>query len=134
MLTVEPTDAVLRSDCDEQLLITVAFTSKVKLHSIVMASGAANEPSHVKIFVNMPSLSFDDAEDAEPVQELDLDAKAVAAGDAIPLEFVRFQNVRSLTLFIDANAADDDVTELSHLGFIGSSTDGMDMSELKAVG
>ena len=134
VLTEIPTETFLASDCDEQLLITISFTGPVRLHSLVLQSALPNAPSHVSLFVNMPSLDFDDAENSIPVQELDLDAKAVAEGDRINLEFVKFQNVHSITLFVDANANDDDVTALQYLAFYGSAKKGTDMSQLEKTG
>ena len=49
-------------------------------------------------------LDFDDAENAPATQELELDAKQLDV--AIPLRFVKFQNVQNLTIFIKDNLGD----------------------------
>ena len=42
-----------------------------------------------------------------------------AAPQALPLKFVKFQNVRSLTVFIENNQDDEDTTKLSKLVLMG---------------
>ncbi|MGH0146514.1 UNVERIFIED_CONTAM: hypothetical protein FKN15_034026 [Acipenser sinensis] len=89
----------LESDCDEQLLITMAFNQPVKLFSMKLhAIDAAQAPKYVKIFINLPrSMDFDDAERSEPTQALDLTEDDVKEDSLIPLRYVKFQNVNSVT-------------------------------------
>lgn len=60
---------VIRSDTDEQLIITVPFSSQVKLRGIRITA-AENEgtsgPKEVRVYVNQPNLGFDDADSVKP--------------------------------------------------------------------
>ena len=87
----------LRSDCDEQLLISLPFTSAVKLHSLSILGGGETAPKTVKLFINNDSLAFDDVEDKKPHHEFELTAKDVGGG-TINLPFVEFQFVTNLTV------------------------------------
>ena len=52
----------LQSDCDEQLLLHLAFNQTVKLSSIqfnTLCDGSA--PSVIKIYINKAHMGFDDA-------------------------------------------------------------------------
>jgi hypothetical protein len=57
-------------------------------------------PARVKIFQNQVSFDFSNAENTPPVQELVLTAEDVkqGAGKLIPLRYVKFQNVNSITV------------------------------------
>lgn len=86
----------LESDCDEQLIINLAFTQPVKLHSIKLCAPESNGPKTIKLFINQPrTLDFDQASSNEPVQLLTV-AKEDLEGNPIPLRFVKFQNVQNL--------------------------------------
>lgn len=69
-------------------------------------------PSVVKLFPNMPSPGFSDAEENEPAQTLLLDPGQPLSPDVkIPLKLVKFQNVNSLTIYVEDNGGAD-ITEL----------------------
>jgi len=122
----------LSSDCDEQLLITVAFTTAVKLHSIIV-EGPESAPSELRLFVNQVSMSFDDAEQNEPMQTLALDQASVA-GKPTLVKYVKFQNVSTMSIFVPENLAGSEVTVLHRLRFIGQPIDTTNMSDLKKMG
>jgi len=123
--------AALRSDCDEQLLVTVELAQPAKVHSIrVTAPSKASAPSQIKLFLNKTALSFDDVEDLKPAQVVSV----TGPEQTIPLQFVKFQNVCSLTFFIEGNQGDEDVTCLSRLELIGTPLSTTNMSELKKGG
>ncbi|ESN92629.1 hypothetical protein HELRODRAFT_185138 [Helobdella robusta] len=127
-------DRYLESDCDEQLLISVAFNQTVKIHSLKMFGPPDNGPKLVKIFINQPkTLSFDAAEGMEPVQMLTLTEDDIKAGSVIPLKFVKFQNVSNITLFVQTNQKDKDTTRIDYLSFIGSLHAGANMADFKRV-
>ena len=86
----------LRSDCDEQLLISMPFPCAIKLHSLNI-HGGATAPLKVKLFINHDSLGFSDVEDAPGHHELELTPKE-AGGGTIILPFVKFQFVTNLTV------------------------------------
>lgn len=55
-------------------------------------------PKTIKLFVNNVTMGFDDAESLEPAQEIVLTEAQAKGDEAIPLRFVRFQNVSALSV------------------------------------
>uniref|UniRef100_A0A8C0MHF0 Thioredoxin like 1 n=1 Tax=Canis lupus familiaris TaxID=9615 RepID=A0A8C0MHF0_CANLF len=90
----------LESDCDEQLLITVAFNQPVKLYSMKFQGPDNGQgPKYVKIFINLPrSMDFEEAERSEPTQALELTEDDIKEDGIVPLRYVKFQNVNSVTM------------------------------------
>lgn len=125
----------LESDCDEQLIMTLSFSQPIKLHSIKITASEEYGPKTLKFFLNQPSsLDFDKAENAEPVQQLEL-APEDLAEDAKPvqLKYVKFQNVNSLTIFIRDNQTGKDTTRISKFLLIGSPVAATNMNEFKRL-
>jgi len=121
----------IRSDCDEQLLLTVALAQPSKISSIrIAAPDAASAPSTIKLFVNKTSLAFDDVESMAPTQTLSFEG---TSGE-LKLNFVKFQNVSSLTVFIEGNQGDEESTALSRFHLIGMPIPTTNMSDLKKGG
>jgi len=50
-----------------------------------------------------------------------------------PLKFLKFQNVASLTVFVEDNQGGDDTTVISRLRIIGQPHEASDMSQFKRV-
>ncbi|XP_057674980.1 thioredoxin-like protein 1 isoform X1 [Corythoichthys intestinalis] len=125
----------LESDCDEQLLITIAFNQPVKLFSMkLQCSDFAQAPKVVKIFINLPrSMGFDDAERNEATQTLELAEEDYKDDGIIPLRYVKFQNVQSVTLFIKSNQGDEETTKINYLTFIGNPVQATNMNDFKRV-
>lgn len=107
---------------------------------VIKSSGEPGQrPRSIKLFINRPSLGFDDVQDAqEPyaAQILELTDEQVAEGKKIPLRFVRFQNVSSLhvstndlfhscwdscagQIFVASNGGDDE-TRIDGIDLFGS--------------
>ena len=77
---------------------------------VIQSSNLAQAPKSIKLFVNRPSLGFDDVEDAqepEAAQLLELTEEQVREGKPIQLRFVRFQAVNSLHVRIPCTRAND---------------------------
>lgn len=126
----------LESDCDEQLIFTLAFSQPIKLHSIKIRAPEEYGPKILKFFFNQPSsLDFDKAESAEPAQLIELSPEDLAE-DAKPvqLKYVKFQNVNSLTIFVKDNQTGKDTTRISQLLLIGSPVAATNMNEFKRLG
>lgn len=126
----------LESDCDEQLIISIAFSQPIKLHSIKIRAPPEYGPKTLKLFQNQPmTLDFDKAESSEPVQQVDLKADDLTS-DAKPVElkYVKFQNVNSLTIFVKDNQTGKDTTRINQLIFIGSPLIATNMNEFKRIG
>lgn len=71
------------------------------MRSIIIKSSTNPEqaPKTIKLFINKPSLGFEDVEDAtesEAAQIIELTDEQVKEGKPIPLRYVRFQAVTSL--------------------------------------
>jgi len=115
-------EGILQSDCDEQLLLAIPYSSAVRIFSIIVEGPASNAPSHMKIFINQPSFDFQNAESTPAVQEISLTPQQTkeGAGQPIPLRFVKFQNVNRLLIFVDKNHGGEDQTIISRLQVIGS--------------
>jgi hypothetical protein len=129
------TGGVLSSDCDEQLLVSVSFRQPVKLHSVQLSGPGAAAPSELHLFVNRSSMGFDEAESEPATQMLALSPKDVAdGGKAMPLAYVKFQNVSTITVFIPANQGGGDTTTLHQLRFFGTPIATTNMQDLKKMG
>ncbi|ETW85649.1 thioredoxin-like protein [Heterobasidion irregulare TC 32-1] len=117
------TKEFLLSDADEQLLLNIEFNQVVRVRSIVIQSSIlAQAPKSIKLFVNRPSLGFDDVEDAqepEAAQVLELTEEQVKEGKPIQLRFVRFQAVNSLHIFVASNQGGEDETRIDAVDVFG---------------
>lgn len=113
----------LQSDTDEQLLLNIYFNQTVRVRSIALTTSTpSNAPKNIKLFINKPSLGFEDVEDAEEPQAsqvLELSEDVVKDGNRIPLRFVRFQNVNSLHIFVASNQGDEEETRIDTLDIFG---------------
>jgi len=119
------TSSYLLSDADEQLLLNIYFNQAVRVRSIFLQSRNAEQaPKEIKLFINRPSLGFEDVEDAsEPdaAQVLELSREdVVEEGKRIFLRFVRFQSVNSLHIFIKSNQGEGDESRLDVLEIFGT--------------
>ena len=65
-------------------------------------------------------MAFDETDSIEATQVLALTPDDFSPSKATPLRFVKFQNVYSLTLFVEDNQDNSDVTALKSLTFVGS--------------
>lgn len=87
----------LESEADEQLIISLAFSQHVKLHSICISAPAQQGPKTVKVFINQPrTLDFEQADGMEAVQTLELTVEDLTECKPVPLKYVKFQNVTNL--------------------------------------
>ncbi|KAJ9065205.1 hypothetical protein DSO57_1022005 [Entomophthora muscae] len=111
---------VVESDTDEQLIISVGFTQAVKLHSLKFIAPLDHAPRNIKLFVNSSNVGFDDAFSLVPTQEFSLTEADYAENAFTELRFVRFQHVTKLTIFVEDNQTDDELTKLQAIALIGS--------------
>lgn len=130
----------LRSDADEQLILHVAFNEFVKIKDLKftaynMGNNPDMNPVKVHLHVNRVDLGFEDIDDVDPAQTITLtedDLREYA--DPIPVKFVKFQRVKSLTLYFEENAGDPDVTALGSLAIFGRRVVGTNMNDFKRQG
>ena len=57
---------VLRSDCDEQLMINIYFTENVKIHHLIVKQNSDDTaPKAVCLYINRAPMDFDDPSNIE---------------------------------------------------------------------
>lgn len=120
-------------DVDEQLIIRFQFLQPVNLSGICLKGpDDGTAPKSVKIFTNKLSLGFEDASDAVPIESVELTEEQAVGGQPIPVRFVKFQNIKSLQIFVSENNGGD-VTKVSRLELFGTLAQKMNMAEFKPV-
>jgi hypothetical protein len=91
-------------------------------------------PSKIHIFVNRENLGFEDCDDVDPEQTLELTAVDLKeSADAVQLKYVKFQRVKSLTFYIEDNAGGD-VSALGALQIFGRPVTTTNMKDFKKQG
>jgi hypothetical protein len=121
---------VLRSDVDAQLLLHVPFHNTLRLSGLALDAPPDEAPTVIKVWVNLPTLGFEEVDDVEPAQVLHLTAADVGEGARVlPLKLVRFNKVNSLHIFLEREGADK--VALASLRLLGSAVEATkSMSEL----
>jgi len=123
----------LESDCDEQLILSLAFNQAVKVHSIKVKAPQDKGPKNIRIFMNQPNtLDFDKADSMIATQDITL-TPGQLDGSPITLKFVKFQNVQNLQFFIKDNQGGDEVTQIDYFGVVGMPIGTTNMNEFKRV-
>jgi len=123
----------LQSDCDEQLILALAFNQGVKIHSVKIKAPQGKGPKTLRIFMNQPNtLDFDKADSMVATQDITI-APNQLDGSVIPLKFVKFQNVKNLQFFFKDNHEGGDVTQIDYLSVIGTPIDTTNMNDFKRV-
>ncbi|GLC46093.1 hypothetical protein PLESTB_001033500 [Pleodorina starrii] len=131
----EQDELYLESDTDEQLLLNIRFTQRVRLHSIVIkAIDEAKAPKRVKLYTNRPSLGFSDTSSVPSAQEFELTPAQLAKGDPLPLKVVKFNQVDVLSVFIEDNQGGEETTKLCKIALFGTAGDTFNVAEIKKVG
>ena len=125
-----------KSDADEQLITHISFQEFVKIKSIKFTAfnngeNPEDNPAGVKLYVNRNNLGFEDIEDVEPTQEFSLtDEDLRESSDPLMTKFVKFQRVKSLTIFIEDNQGGE-VSALGMIKMMGRTVATTNMSEFK---
>merc|ERR1712025_125527 len=120
----------IKSDCDEQLILSLAFNQVVKVHSLKIKAPSASGPKTIRIFKNQPrSLDFSQAESFESIQDIQLTSEHLKGEKELLLKFVKFQDVQNIQLFVKDNQNDEDVTEVELLEIFGSPVATTNMKE-----
>lgn len=124
----------LESDCDNQLIIPITFSQAVKIHSLRLKGPESSGPKNIKIFINQPSiLDFDKASQNVPAQSLEIASTDLTAGNPVNLQFVKFQNVQNMQIFVENNHDGSDTTRIDYLQLFGSPIQTTNMSDFKRV-
>ncbi|KAL7606904.1 PITH domain-containing protein At3g04780 [Lactuca sativa] len=122
----------LESDADEQLLIYIPFTQVIKLHSIVIKGPEEEGPQTVKLYTNREHMGFSNVSDFPASDTLALTPENLK-GKPVILKYVKFQNVRSLTIFIEDNQSGSDITKVHKIILQGTTVETTDMKGLKKI-
>ncbi|XP_008786046.2 PITH domain-containing protein At3g04780-like isoform X1 [Phoenix dactylifera] len=122
----------LESDADEQLLIYIPFTQVIKLHSVIIKGPEEEGPKTVKLFANKEHMGFSNANDYVPSDSIALSPENLK-GTPVNLKYVKFQSVRSLTIFIEDNQGGNDISKIQKIVLCGTTVDTTNMKDLKKI-
>ncbi|KAL3631732.1 hypothetical protein CASFOL_024716 [Castilleja foliolosa] len=122
----------LESDADEQLLIYIPFTQVIKLHSIVINGPEEEGPRTVKLFANREHMGFSNVNDFPP-SDIAVFSEDNLKGKPVIVKYVKFQNVRSLTIFIEDNQSGSEITKVQKIVLCGTTVETTDMKGLKKI-
>ncbi|NXE70049.1 TXNL1 protein, partial [Calcarius ornatus] len=124
----------LESDCDEQVCCTWGWGLLLRGWGPVGGLGSQAGPKSIKIFINLPrSMDFEEAERSEPTQALQLGPEDIREDGIVQLRYVKFQNVNSVTLFVQSNHGDEETTRITYFTFIGTPVQATNMNDFKRV-
>jgi PITH domain len=92
-----------------------------------------NNPSKMHLFVNRENIGFEDIDDIDPEQTLEIDPELHMkdSSDPILLKYVKYQRVKSLTIYIEENHGGPR-TSIGSLKFYGQTVSNVNMSNFKA--
>jgi len=139
----------VESDTDEQLMLYVAFQSRLKIHSLHVTSlppADGNEgdderpmrPKTIHVYANRSQvLGFDEAEDIPSVQTVTINPEDwdKQTGTAkIELRFVKFQSVNSLVLFFADGDGDSEKLRVDRIRIMGEAGEKREMGKLEKIG
>jgi thioredoxin len=131
---LNPQGGYLASDADEQLVVNIAFNQVVKVHSLRIKAPQDKGPKTLKFFVNQPSTpDFDHCDREAGEQIIALAPKQLSGQELIPLKFVKFQKVNTISIFVSDNQEGSDCTQIHQLTLIGSPINTTNMSDFKRV-
>ncbi|GAB2211464.1 hypothetical protein Droror1_Dr00024777 [Drosera rotundifolia] len=89
-------------------------------------------PKTVKLFSNKEHMGFSNVNDFPPGDTISLSPDKLQ-GKPIALKYVKFQNVRSLTVFIEDNQSGSEVTKVQKIALYGTTVETTDMKGLKKI-
>lgn len=118
------------------LLKTRAFfflrQSNSPFHRLTLHSPSphtAANPSKVHLYVNRENLGFEDCDDVDPTQTLNLTTEDLKEeAPPVALKYVLYQRVSSLTIFIEDNQGAE-ITALGGLQLLGQTMDTVNMAD-----
>ncbi|XP_039141090.1 PITH domain-containing protein At3g04780 [Dioscorea cayenensis subsp. rotundata] len=122
----------LESDSDEQLLIYVPFTQVIKLHSILINGPEDEGPRNLKLFANKENMGFSDVNEYPPSDSIVLSPENLK-GKPVIVKYVKFQSVRSLTIFVENNQGGNDISKVHKIILYGTTVDTTNMKDLKKI-
>lgn len=127
---------VLESDTDEQVLIHIPFQQPVRLSGLLIRSitkEPGTAPKRVKLFVNNNVIGFAEAMESTPVYALDLEEDQLSGEKTIMLPTVKFRNVNCLSIFVETNVDDKDMTTIQKIIILGQEGQKFDVAKIQDV-
>eukprot|EP01095_Lingulamoeba_sp_RSL-Kostka_P008906 TRINITY_DN3037_c0_g1_i1.p1 TRINITY_DN3037_c0_g1~~TRINITY_DN3037_c0_g1_i1.p1 ORF type:complete len:215 (-),score=68.17 TRINITY_DN3037_c0_g1_i1:193-837(-) len=107
------------NDDDPQLLLYIPFNGDIKLKSICIIGGDLDSaPRTLKVWKNKDNIDFSNCEDIQATQEFELDPN-LGGQIEYRVKTAKFNNVSSLTFFVEDNWADIDQTRITYIGLKG---------------
>lgn len=94
-------------------------------------------PQTIKLYTNRPhNLGFDEAEDIQPTQEIEIGEEDWNANGTatLNLRFVRFQNITSVVVLVVDGDGDGEKVRIDRIRFIGESGEKREMGKLEKIG
>ena len=110
----------VESDADEELVFNIPFTGNVKLKGIIMGEDDDSHPSEMRLYKNIPQMSFDDT-DKELDQTFSLNPDLTGELQ-YATKMSRFPNVYPLSIHISKNFGAD-TTKVFYIGLRGEWTE-----------
>lgn len=106
--------------------------SAIKFTEFNLGSEPESQPTSIKIFANRCNLGFEDIEDVDATQIIELTPEDLREGaEPMLLKFVKFQRVSSITIFIEENDGGE-VSALGGLRLYGKPVATTNMADFKA--
>lgn len=131
ILRANPSDELMVSDVDEQILLKIVFKEpttilKMSLRAskgpsqVVQDTGIeASGPAFVKCFANEESLDFQEAEASTPAQSIIFEENDLTEEKTKLLRGSKFQRCSSIQLLIETNQNETPYTFLNRLTLLG---------------
>jgi len=137
--------AMLRSDCDEQLIMHFEFKPNEAAHvsglTLVAPNGGAAVPKSVQVFINARSLTFGSVDNFRPLDTAVLQWQPSPSDPAqqvahVALKKCAAHNAFQVSVFVPDNTSDgeDDVTVLTGVTLHGEMAKGMGTTALPQKG
>lgn len=131
----------LRSDCDEQLLLTFSFEAPVRVSQLVLEGmrDSPHLPRHVRVFVNERNMIFATVERCQPTDCVELRWKPHPKNPELSIATALLPkaahlNASHITVFVVDNENEEDVTEMVDIDLLGEPAQGQGTSSLPKKG
>ncbi|WVQ79436.1 hypothetical protein IAT38_001534 [Cryptococcus sp. DSM 104549] len=108
----------VESEVDDEMIVTIPFTSSVSLRAITLRSGpGGHTPREMHLFRDNQGLDFSDATSTAPTQSFDIVPQR--EGVEYQVKAAKFNSLTSLTLFFPGNTSEDGDEETTRVYYVG---------------
>ncbi|KAF7129679.1 hypothetical protein RHSIM_Rhsim10G0108600 [Rhododendron simsii] len=125
------TFSAMESPRDTEWLRFLSLLQRIKFDSSEIAAECGG-PKTVKLYANREHMGFSNVNDFPPSDTAVLSPE-ILQGKPVVLKYVKFQNVRSLTIFVEDNQSGSDVTKIQKIVLYGTTVETTDMKGLKKI-